>query len=128
MASLERIAAYLQTILAAHVAFQFMDRCGLRPADDMERNGLVVVAGKAANFEIAVSRIECVTERRRWLRRAFVTKHALIPGIAGELVGLVTRFLGALCRSPGRTAVYRLAGFSAHGWEDAPANVRFTSR
>ena len=114
MASLERIAAYLQTILAAHVAFQFMDRCGLRPADDIERNGLVVVAGKAANFEIAVSRIECVTERRRWLRRAFVTKHALIPRIAVKAIGFLAGLSCALRRGPDRTAVDGFARFGAH--------------
>ena len=47
MAALERIAANLRTVLAAHVAFQFMDRRCLRSPHDVEGNGLMRVAAKA---------------------------------------------------------------------------------
>ena len=60
MASLERIAANLRAVVAPHVAFQFMDRRCLRSPHDVERNGLTRVTAKALQFQIAVSRIECV--------------------------------------------------------------------
>ena len=44
------------------------------------------VAAEAANFEIAVAGIERVAECRRWLRGAMQSKHALVPGLASELV------------------------------------------
>jgi len=60
MAPLVRVAANLRAVLAAHVAFQLMDWRGLPTAHNVELNGLVGVTAKAPDFEIAVSRIECV--------------------------------------------------------------------
>jgi hypothetical protein len=52
-----------------------MDWRLLRSPYDVERNGLVRVAAKAPNFEIAVSSIECIAQRRRWLRRTLEAEH-----------------------------------------------------
>jgi len=54
---------------AAHVAFEFMDWRCLRSPHDVEGNGLVRVTAEATDFEIAVPGIECVAQRRQWLRR-----------------------------------------------------------
>jgi hypothetical protein len=59
-----------------------MNRRGLRPTHDFERGGLVRVAAKAFHFEVAVSGIERVTERGRWLRRSLKVEHALVPRLA----------------------------------------------
>jgi len=64
MAALVRIAANLRTVPAPHVALQFMDRRGLRSPHDVEGDNLMGVAAEAADFEIAVSRIECVAQPR----------------------------------------------------------------
>ena len=69
MAAFVRIAADLRAVLAPHVAFQFMDRRCLRSPHDVQGDGLMRVAAKAADFEIAKSGIERVAERGRWLRR-----------------------------------------------------------
>ena len=47
-----RIAPHLRAVLAAHVAFQFVDGRGLRPPNDIERDRLVGVAAEAADFKI----------------------------------------------------------------------------
>jgi hypothetical protein len=60
VAALIRVAANLGTILAAQIAFQFVNGRRLRPADDVQRDGLVSVAAKAADFEIEVAGIERV--------------------------------------------------------------------
>ena len=65
MAALVRIAANLRTVPASHVSFQFVDRGGLWPPHDVERDGLVRVAAEAADFEIEVTGVEGITERRR---------------------------------------------------------------
>jgi hypothetical protein len=41
-----------------------MDGRGLRPAHDVEGDGLIGVAAEAADFEIAVSGIERIAQRR----------------------------------------------------------------
>ena len=109
MAALEGIAANLRTVLAAHVAFQFMDRCRLRPPHDVERDGLVRVAAKAADFEVEVARVERVAERRRRLRRTVITEHALVPSFAGKAVGFLAGSGGSLCRDPDGGAEHALA-------------------
>jgi hypothetical protein len=43
MAALVRIAPDLRAVVAPHVPFQLMNRRGLRPADDVERDGLMRV-------------------------------------------------------------------------------------
>ena len=60
MAALIRIAPHRRAVFAAHVPFQLVDRCRLRPPHDVERDGLVRVAPKAADFKIEVARIERV--------------------------------------------------------------------
>ena len=56
MAALVGIAPDLRALAAAHVAFEFVDRRCLRSAHDVEGNGLVRVAAKALDFEIANTR------------------------------------------------------------------------
>src|ERR1700677_3532561 len=41
-------------------------------------------------------------------------KHTLVPGLAGELIGNLSRFLGSLSRMPDRTAIDALARLRAH--------------
>ena len=65
MAALVGIAAHPRAVLATHVAFQFMDRRGLRSPHDVQRHGLMRVAAEAADFEIEVTSIEGIAERRR---------------------------------------------------------------
>ena len=59
MAALVGIAPDLRAVLAAHVALQFVDWCCLRPAHDIQGDGLVRIAAEAADF----ARIDRVTER-----------------------------------------------------------------
>jgi hypothetical protein len=73
MAPLVRIAAHLRTILAAHVPLKLVDRCYLRPANHIERNGLVCVATEAPHFEIEVRRVHPPL----WMN--LVTLHAAGP-------------------------------------------------
>lgn len=49
------------------------------------------VAAEAPGLKIAVAGVERIVERRRWLCR-FLDEHPVIPGAAGELVGLLLRF------------------------------------
>jgi hypothetical protein len=91
-----------------------MDRRRLRSPHDVQRDLLVRVAAKAFDFEIAVTGVESVAERGRWLRRSLKAQHALVPRLDGETVGLLARFGGALCRSPDGCAVDGLALLSAH--------------
>jgi hypothetical protein len=83
VASLVRIAPHLRAILASHVALQLMNRHRLRPPHDVEGNGLIGVATETSDFQIAVTGIERVTERRRWLRRSLKAEHALVPRLDG---------------------------------------------
>ena len=105
MATLVSIAAHLGAVLAAHVAFQFVDRRGLGSAHNVQGDGLMRIAAEAPDFETEKTRVEGIAERRRWLRRTFVPKHALIPRLTGKAVGFLARLGGALSRSPDRTAV-----------------------
>ena len=68
MASLVGVTADLRAILATHVALKLMDRRRLRPANDIERNGLMGIATKATYFKIEIARVDRVAQRRR--RRA----------------------------------------------------------
>jgi hypothetical protein len=70
VAPLELMAPHLRTILAPHVLLKLIDRCRLRPADHIERNGLVGVAAEALHLEIEVPGVQRVTQCRRRLRRA----------------------------------------------------------
>jgi hypothetical protein len=64
MAALEGIAADLRAVLAAHVAFQLMDRRSLRSAYDVQSDGLVGIAAETADLKVAVSGVERVAEGR----------------------------------------------------------------
>ena len=86
-----------------------MDRRCLRSPHDVEGNGLMRVAAEAFHFEIAIARVDRVTQRGRWLRRTLKAKHALIPRRDGEPVGGLTGFRRPLCRRPNGCAVNRLA-------------------
>src|SRR6516225_2225822 len=110
MAALVRIAADLGAVLTPHVALQLMDRRRLRPPHDVERHRLMRVTAETADLEIDVAGIERVTERRRGLRRPLKGEHALIPGVAGELVGVPAR----LSRYADRSAVKPIARFGDH--------------
>ena len=61
-----------------------MNRRCLRSPHDVEGNGLVRVAAKAFHFEIAITCVEGIAERGRWLRRTLKAEHALIPRLDGE--------------------------------------------
>src|ERR1700730_4345526 len=84
----------------------------------------------ASDFEIAVPSVERVAQSRRGLGRSLVAEHALVPGLAGEPVSLLARFLsrappmpGSSCRRwflatwfPSRkNALCRLEGASRYG-------------
>jgi len=75
-----------------------MDRRGLRPPHDVERDGLVGVTTQAANLKIRVPRVERIAKRQRRLCRTLEGEHALGPGVAGELVGFPARLSRALGR------------------------------
>jgi len=77
-----------------------VDRHGLWPSHDVERNGLVRVAAEAAHFEIEVASIEGIAERGRWLRRATIAQHSLVPRFAGKVVGFLAGSSGAFRRGP----------------------------
>src|ERR1700730_9258055 len=102
MAPLVGIAPDLRAVLAAHVAFEFMDRRCLRSPHDVERNGLMRVAAKATDFEIAVPGVERVAQCRGWLRRTLKAEDALVPRLTGEPVGFLTGLRRPLCRRPDR--------------------------
>jgi hypothetical protein len=128
MAALVGIAPDFGAVFAPHVASEFVNRCRLRSPHDVEGNGLMRVAAQAADFEIAIARIECVTERGRWLRRSLKPEHALVPRLDREPVGLLARCRRPVCRRPDRRAVDRLAGLGAHAREDGPGHDRQASR
>src|SRR4030088_1092986 len=69
VAALIRVAPDLRAILASHVTLQFVDRCRLRPTDNIQRHRLVRIAAEAPDFEIAVARVESVTSRGRRVGR-----------------------------------------------------------
>jgi len=114
MAALVGIAPNLGTILAAHVAFQFVDGGRFRPAYDIQRHGLVSVTAQAADLKVEIPCVERVSQRRRRLGRPLVPEHALIPSHTGKPVGLLARFLRAFRGMPDRAAVDCLARLGAH--------------
>jgi hypothetical protein len=64
VAALVRKAANGRAILAAHIALKLVDRRGLRPADDVERDGLMDLAAEAPDLEKTIAGVERITERR----------------------------------------------------------------
>lgn len=89
MAALVRIAAKLRAILATHVSFKLVHGCGLRTPHDVQRHGLMRIAAETFDFEIQISGVKRVTERGRWLGRAFEAEHALVPSLAGEAISFL---------------------------------------
>lgn len=65
---------------------------------DIKCDGLVGVAAEAADFKVAVARVQRVAERRGWLRRPPVADHPLVPSYAGEPISFPARLFGALRR------------------------------
>ena len=82
-----------------------MDWGCLGSAHDIKRYRLVRVATETADLKIEISGVEGVAKRRGRLGRSFVSKHALIPSLAGQPVSVLARFLCALGGSPDRRAV-----------------------
>ena len=70
------------------------------------RDGGVRVAAQAADFQIAISGVERIAERRRGLGRAAQSQHA--PGVAGELVSFLPGSRSTLSRCADRDAYIRL--------------------
>ena len=64
LAPLERIAADLRAVLAAHVTFELVDRRRLRPAHNVQSDRLMRIASETANFKVATSRVERVAQGR----------------------------------------------------------------
>jgi hypothetical protein len=65
MAAPVGIAPDFRAVLAAHVAFQFMDRRCLRSPHDVEGNRLMRVAAEAADLKIEVACIEDIAHHYR---------------------------------------------------------------
>ena len=49
------------------------------------------VAAKAFDFEIKITCVGRVAERRRGLGRSLKAEHAFVPGLAGEPISLLAR-------------------------------------
>src|ERR1700730_1444698 len=79
------------------------------------------VTAKAADLEISLARVQRVSHHRRGLCWPLITEHSLVPGLTGEAIGFLARFLRAFRRCPDRTAVDRLSRFGALGEECARA-------
>jgi hypothetical protein len=109
-----RIAPYLRTVLAAHVSLKLLDRCRLRPADHIERNGLVRVTAETSHFQIKVTSVQRVTQCRRWLRRSPEAEHAFVPCFTCQPIGFLAGLLGALCRRANGCTVDRPGEPGAH--------------
>ena len=101
--------------LRARIASGTVDGRRLRSAHDVERDGLVRVAAEASHFEIKVTSIEGIAERRRRLRRTAIAEHARVPRFAGKAVGFLAGSGGSLSRGPDGRAEHALARFGAHG-------------
>jgi hypothetical protein len=71
MAALVGVAPNLRAVLATHVSLQFVDRGRLRPADDVQRHGLMGVAPEAADLKIEIPCVQSVAEAGRGLSRSF---------------------------------------------------------
>jgi hypothetical protein len=81
----------------------------------VQGDSLVGIAPEASDFEISVSGIERVAQSRRGLGRSLITEHPLVPSLARQPVGFLARLLGALGRSPDRSAINAFARLGAHG-------------
>jgi len=115
MAPLVGISANAGAILAAHVALQFVDWCGFRPADDIECDRLVGIAAKAADLKVAIASVQGVANCRGRLRRSLVAEHPEVPGLASQHIGSPASLPRAFGRGADRAAVNALSGFGGHG-------------
>src|SRR5258705_12123078 len=113
MAALVGVPPDFGALATPHVPLQFMDRCCLRSPHDIEGNGLMLTT-QAFHFEIAKPRVDRISQCGRRLCWTVKAEHALVPRLAGELVGLFARFRRALRRRPDRTAVNAFARLGTH--------------
>jgi len=97
------------SILAPHVPLQSMDSRRLRSPHDIESDGLVGVAPKATDFEIAEPGINQVAQRGERAVPNPENRAFAIPRLDRELVSLLAGFGRALCPRPDRFAVNGLA-------------------
>ena len=72
-----------------------MDGRGFRPADNIQRHGLVRVAPEAANLKLEISGVQGISECRRRLHQTLESEHALILARAAATVPRGTEFLDA---------------------------------
>src|SRR4051812_14168926 len=111
MAAFVGISPDLRAILAAHIAFQFMDWRCFRSPHDVEGNSLMRVAAEAFHFEIAIPGVDRVAERGRWLRRALKAEHAHVPSAACNLISRAPSAGGFFRCGPDGRAIDRLSRF-----------------
>jgi len=104
----------LRTILATHVTLKLVYRRPFRPANDVERYGLIGIASEAANLKIAVARVQRIAEGGRWLRRPLKGQHAHVPSLAGEAIGFETSFFCHLRLMADSGSMERLARLRSH--------------
>ena len=81
-------------MLAPHVAPQLVHLRRLRPADDVQRDRLMGAAAEAFDLEVQIASIQRIAQGGGGLSRALESQHALVPGLAGELIGLLASFVG----------------------------------
>src|SRR5947209_12557105 len=82
---------------------------------DVECDSLVSVTPEAPNFQVGmIAGVDGVADRRWWLRRAAVTKHALVPGIAGQPIGFPTRAGCTFSGGADRRAINPFARLCTH--------------
>jgi hypothetical protein len=63
------------------------------------------VAAKAFHFQIKVTGIEGIAQRRRRLRWSLKAEHPFVPSLAGQTVGGLARPRCLFCGGPNRRAV-----------------------
>src|SRR5258707_15116644 len=101
-------------VTAAHVALQLRDGRRFRPSYDIQRDWLMHVAAKAFEFKIEVTSVEGVAEGRGGLGRSLKVEHALVPGLAGQPISMLSRLGCPLGRRPERAAIDRLSRLCTH--------------
>jgi hypothetical protein len=123
MAALVGIAANLRAIAAAHVAFQFMDRRCLRAPHDVRGDGLVRVAAKTTDFEVAVPGIEGIASagdgRAGPLKASMRLVHAAQASLSASRRAIIARSAAA------RTSAQKMLSrdFVPMNWRMRPATV-----
>ena len=88
----------------------------------LKRNAGLGLAAMAFHLQPAVTAIEALRDRRRWLRRPAISLHADRPPLGLGAIGFADRLLGAFARAFGVNlcadhpgAEYDLSRFGAHG-------------